>query len=600
MLQFLFVFVLVSEDFLGGGFDAEIAVFWALHLEEFPEFPDLFSDFPENNVGTWRASIAHDAKYRDLSGTSLASRNGDGSLIQSNEPSVLLWISMEAILQIPRARKTDFSNGRPVNEQHTSRVVGYMQSAAAEKPLRVYLTLRLARGPDEQAQPPEMRFLFACTIFQLFLVRCYGETCFRRSITDLILNASALGTILEIDELVFASLLPKKIQVRYTRAKSQLEGTLILVGVVVVTLAPIFVWVMPLVDIMQQVKSEFCYGAQNFVVAYNQDEYDWNLIYFADDPDTFARDTVISQASISDQIVDCLDADDWPRRYGATYTEREIPRFHAAAAMIGRDNATTCAELADKCGDFSSRLLRSVCPLTCGCHLPQANQWFKVPAQGCPNVCRTEATKRSQDIPCRDSPVGDNWLSFWGSYPDVMQEHLGINFSDPNNPITGSEYVHGLATFMQTAGCPGLVSVAQDPITRTDWCQGNTLFASLAYICPLSCGCWADPPPDFCPRSCKACGDEANFPANANIASCVDAKQYGICGVPAEAARYCAGTCGICNGTANTAVCPDGPLPDLFGLGTCADVQAAGWCPLLNFLDSSVSFICGRSCGTCT
>ena len=33
-----------------------------------------------------------------------------------------------------------------------------------------------------------------------------------RSITDLILNASALGTILEIDELVFASLLPKKIQ----------------------------------------------------------------------------------------------------------------------------------------------------------------------------------------------------------------------------------------------------------------------------------------------------------------------------------------------------------------------------------------------------
>ena len=33
-----------------------------------------------------------------------------------------------------------------------------------------------------------------------------------------------------------------------------------------------------------------------------------------------------------------LDADDWPRRYGPTYAEREMPRFHAAAAMsLGRD-----------------------------------------------------------------------------------------------------------------------------------------------------------------------------------------------------------------------------------------------------------------------
>ncbi|CAE7321144.1 unnamed protein product [Symbiodinium sp. KB8] len=274
MLQFLFVFVLVSEDFLGGGFDAEIAA-----------------------ARTWRASIAHDAKYRDLSGTSLASRvcNGDGSLIQSNEQANLLadinsflglqsedfavsglapgmilsglcmllwcmylcrefrtiWISMEAILHIPRARKTDFSSGRFA-------AISYFRLAA-------YLILRLYRTA-----------ITGCLLWagQQWLANT-------KSITDLILNASALGTILEIDELVFASLLPKKIQaaiysleavkVRYTRAKSQLEATLIFIGVVAVTLAPIFLWVMPLVDNMQQVKSEFCYGAQNFVVAYNQD-----------------------------------------------------------------------------------------------------------------------------------------------------------------------------------------------------------------------------------------------------------------------------------------------------------------------------------------
>ena len=395
-------------------------------------------------------------------------------------------------------------------------------------------------------------------------------------------------------------------------------------------------------NMMQQVKVEFCYGAQNFVVAYNQDSqttvglvtpsfavryenglslseravlghtvptaestfvgpYDWNLIYFSDDADSFAQDIVISQASVSEQTSNCLDADNWLRRYGSVFTERHMPRFHAAAAMIGRDNATSCAELADKCGDFDSRVLRSVCPRTCGCHLPQANPWFKVPAQGCPSICREEAATRSQGIQCEDSPVGEDWLSFWDSYPDVMQEHLGVNFSDPNNQVTGAEFVHGIGEFMKTAGCTGLMSVQEEPITRTPWCEGSQLSASLAYICPRSCGCWAEDAPDYCPRSCKPCGDVANFPANANMASCVEAKQLGICGIPEEAAKYCAGTCGICNGTANaSAVCPDGPLPAVFGLGSCADVQAAGWCPLLSFLDSSVSLICGRSCGTCT
>ncbi|OLP78611.1 hypothetical protein AK812_SmicGene41189 [Symbiodinium microadriaticum] len=618
MLQFLFVFVLVSEEFLGGNFGAEIVA-----------------------ARTWRASIAHDAKYRDLSGTSLASRvcNGDGSLIQSNEQANLLadinsflglpsqefavsglapgmilsglcmflwcmylcrefrtiWISIEAILQIPRARKTVFSNGRFV-------AISYFR-------LGVYLMLRLYRAS-----------ITACLLWagQQWLAKT-------KSITDLILNASALGTILEIDELVFASLLPKKIQaavysleavkVRYTKAKSQLEGSLIFLGVVAVTLTPIFVWVIPLVDMMQRVKVEFCFGAQNFVVAYNQDSqttvglatpsfavrsenglslseravlghtvptaestfvgpYDWDLIYFSDDPDSFAQDTVISQASVSAQTTACLDADNWLRRYGPVFTERHMPRFHAAAAMIGRDNATSCAELADKCDDFDSRVLRSVCPRTCDCHLPQANQWFKVPAQGCPDVCREEAATRSQDIQCRDSPVGEDWLSFWDSYPDVMQEHLGVNFSDPNNPVTGAEFVHGIVGFMKTAGCPGLMSVQEEPITRTPWCQGNQLSASLAYICPVSCGCLVEDVPDYCPRSCKACGDVANFPANSNMASCVEAKQLGICGIPEDAAKYCADTCGICNGTSSAStVCPDGPLPAVFGLGSCADVQ---------------------------
>lgn len=101
------------------------------------------------------------------------------------------------------------------------------------------------------------------------------------SITDLILNAVALEAILQIDEMIFASLFPKKIQaamyeleplkIRYTRRMSQFEscsvGLLFCAAVVV----PFFLWVKPITDMMLVVKSEYCAGDQNFVVSLNQE-----------------------------------------------------------------------------------------------------------------------------------------------------------------------------------------------------------------------------------------------------------------------------------------------------------------------------------------
>ncbi|CAE7274649.1 unnamed protein product [Symbiodinium natans] len=234
-MQVMFIWVLCSPSFVGGEFRLEIAA-----------------------ARAWRASIAHDAKYRDLSGTSLASRvcNGDGSLIQSNEqanllsdinqflgngsesfsraglpPGIILsglcillwcmylskefraiWISVEASLQMPRARRTVFNNGRFI-------AVSYAR-------LVVFLTLRLYR----------------VGVAGLLLYAGQQWLAKTTNITDLILNAAALGTILEIDEVVFSSMLPKKIQaavydleaikVRYTRVKSQLEAAVVFIGVV--------------------------------------------------------------------------------------------------------------------------------------------------------------------------------------------------------------------------------------------------------------------------------------------------------------------------------------------------------------------------------
>ncbi|CAE7274679.1 unnamed protein product [Symbiodinium natans] len=275
-MQILFVLVLLSPSFLGEPFESEIAV-----------------------ARSWRANIAHDSKYKDLAETSLASRvcNGDGSLIQSTvqanllreidgylgisalapfEPSNLqpgtilsglcillwciylcrefraIWVSIEAALQIPRAHVTIFKTGRFVT--------------ITWRRLGVYLTLRLART-----------VVATCLLYagMQWLART-------TNIADLILNAVALGAILEIDEMIFASLLPKKIQVaiyeleainvKYSRTKSQLEGFFIFVMVFVLALTPLLLWVMPLQQAMIAVKKEYCEHNQDFVMAFNEEQ----------------------------------------------------------------------------------------------------------------------------------------------------------------------------------------------------------------------------------------------------------------------------------------------------------------------------------------
>lgn len=101
------------------------------------------------------------------------------------------------------------------------------------------------------------------------------------NITDLILNAVALEAILQIDEMIFTMLFPKRVQaaiyelepvkVRFTRRWGQLESCLVGCLFVVVVLAPFISWVLPLADSMLAVKSEYCDGNRDFVVSLNQE-----------------------------------------------------------------------------------------------------------------------------------------------------------------------------------------------------------------------------------------------------------------------------------------------------------------------------------------
>ena len=102
------------------------------------------------------------------------------------------------------------------------------------------------------------------------------------SISDLILNAVALGAILEVDEMVFSALMPKKLQlkvqdleaikVQYGRMRSQVESVCILAILGGLLAWPWFTIVDPLGKTMELVKQAHCGGHQDFVVGLNEDQ----------------------------------------------------------------------------------------------------------------------------------------------------------------------------------------------------------------------------------------------------------------------------------------------------------------------------------------
>ena len=99
------------------------------------------------------------------------------------------------------------------------------------------------------------------------------------SIEELMLNAVALNSILDVDEFLFAGMAPIKIQhaiqnvtpirIRYSRYRSQLESLVHFSALLTLILLSYFLLLVPLSDAMLAVKSELCGGIQRFVVSYN-------------------------------------------------------------------------------------------------------------------------------------------------------------------------------------------------------------------------------------------------------------------------------------------------------------------------------------------
>jgi len=544
-MQVAFSGVLLSDSFMGDSFDTKVG-----------------------SAKTWRTRVAHDDAYLDLGGTSLVSRvcAGDGALILSTQQATLIeeinnflalgkddleppvfqigvmlcvlcillwslcvykeirrvWLSLEATLQIPKARRTVLKN--------------HMITSISWGRYSVLLVTYLARA----------------SIASVLLVAGILWLARTTSIEELMLNAVALNAILDVDEFLFAGMTPIKIQhavqslepiqVRYSRRRSQWE-TLVHVSLILMTvLLSYTLLLVPLSNTMQTVKNELCGGNQTFVVSYNREtqeiiglrtrpsveEEQSNLSaielavrsHIGNSPETtpgavpdyitfsvnrrvFGADRERSMLEKARQFPLCMQT--LVLNEGALLHNDLALRplvdvmLRQAGLVLGREMVSSCQELSDFCNHADAGLLRLVCGETCGCTDPVSNPWYKVEAQGCSTSCLIEANWKGRDIPCVDSEANRSWDVFWNSYPDAVSAFYG-------QPIQQSVLWPDLNRTMQgmlSQGCSYLSIAPFDSPTSAHFCEGlTTLFKPLTTICPVTCGCQADTPKTGCPSSC--------------------------------------------------------------------------------------------------
>ncbi|CAE7790008.1 unnamed protein product [Symbiodinium sp. CCMP2456] len=540
-MQAAFSWILLTDDFIGEGFDAQM-----------------------DSAKTWRTSVAHDHKHMDLADRSLVSRvcAGDESLILSTNQATLV----EHINSFLGLSELDFEPPFFQPGVLLCMLCIIQWSLCVYKELRrIWLQFEATCSVAKSRRTAFLDNSFGsiswfrfCMLLTTYLLRVGiasvllggGVLWLARttSIEELMLNAVALNSILDIDEFVFAGMTPIKIQhaiqnlspirIKYSRCRSQLEAFVHFSSLLALICASYFLLLVPLSDTMLAVKMELCGGLQTFVVSYNAETQLVIGLYTAETSD--ARNLSISESAV--QSFKGAPPGTYPEfiRFAATkgLFQQEVSRsmedeasqyplcleldvlnengnFHtdmtlrplatmvlnSAAAAVGRAGVQSCQELRAHCDDADGRLLRLVCGDTCGCTDPFSSAWYKVQAQGCSVSCLERRQPKLQNRSCQDLPVDDAWRTFWSSYATVLSSYFG----QPVEATQAFSQVNQTLQALGAGGCPVLAQFPRDFLTGTFWCEGTPdLVRSLASICPQTCGC--DNPSQvspLCPPRCR-------------------------------------------------------------------------------------------------
>lgn len=479
-----------------------------------------------SDANSWRNLSAHDAKYVDLSGNSLATQacsaaysgfaGPAGSMIQ--EINLYLGLSNEQF---------DMSTFRPGTIVCVLCIL--IWSLCVMKELRSYWLMIQAIFWIPRAAMSEMEGTLALSCNRVWMlislyalrtsislgllgggIRLLGNT---TSLLQMILITAALPVILNIDKQFFRAVMPMEIKIgiqrfkpfriHYSRLHSQIETFVAVFLVLAVLLVSYSEVVRVFEEGILDIKVQLCGGQQAFVVAHNpSSQLTYALqtgttqgaavqaveLYRYSSPSSPSSPWVIlsSEESFQTQASRGMKEEAalalcWEEQTDTSSSQ--LARNAAALALKHNETTASCQDLAQKCQEPSARLLRMACGVTCGCSEPHSSPWYKVEAQGCSSACLASASSTASVIPCQDmDKANQTWQDLWDEYMPALTDFL---------TLSGNETTALLQTVqdMKSQGCAFLLQQQFEPATGAKWCEGHPeLFRPLSYLCPLSCG----------------------------------------------------------------------------------------------------------------
>jgi len=361
------------------------------------------------------------------------------------------------------------------------------------------------------------------------------------SITDLILNAAALGFVMDFDEILFETVVPTTVHlfvqrlepVKHKRPPGSLEAVVPLVATILVVCLSSMLLIGRNVHQMEVVKEQLCGGSLDFATTRNPANYIVSIptVPFNEDlnpnleqkavqelidhpqlgqgtvyyslwtalPGFAARYSQINLPEVA-ATMECRDMDDELSHLFMPYL------FSAVRYEVGADIGISVAERPFRCADYAthchnSGLLRMICSTTCGCADPTSGLVEIGSSFGCPSSCEPLRHQRLRNASCVDASVANapNWSAYWRRYASMIATGGSYEETERNT----------LDAWIARKISGGCNNTEPDFKFGTDFCNyADPMFAhqGLAQIigfCPATC-CIGLPPSanSPCPSAC--------------------------------------------------------------------------------------------------
>jgi hypothetical protein len=363
-----------------------------------------------------------------------------------------------------------------------------------------------------------------------------------KNIEAQITNVVALSSVLSMDEYIFQAFAPdtavallkslEPMPKPIGRSFSGISMETVIAFFLIFSIIGVTVWtqVFPWESTMEQIETALCGGNMNFVYGVQEGT---GFVMAVETPvwdsttkaGSFER-RIVRQFVEADRFEDVQEAwfSDSLLHFQQTVTQPmleyqseannciDTPGYlwsHYQKATLwhltGTDNVLSCADLSSYCTDFAHKLVRFICPVTCGCANPISGLYLNGEMNGCPRkVCllTKDFENAMNTLPCADPTPAQlmqmpAWTSFWHQYEKFQSSTM------PDEART----FHNISATMMARGCSNLgQNPGQLDAFGDNFCVDTLSASSVRGFCPVACGCSTghtrEHGVELCPTSC--------------------------------------------------------------------------------------------------